>query len=218
MWRQIDEQPISSHVRRLLMLNGFRTGLVGGNVPESLARLLQLVDTPPQPADRLQPVRIESDPVVTLRRKQIRSGETMQVLVSDLYDELPLLWHTGDHLAGRTLAQAQCILALTAEAEKDGHVRLRLVPEVHHDQPKREYRGSEGQLRIDIARPKQSFEELAVDVHLAVGQMIVIGGLDDHPGSMGHCFLARQTPQGPERKIIVVRLASPPPQPWFDDD
>jgi hypothetical protein len=217
-WHQIDEQPIASSVRRLLMLNGFRAGVVGGNIPANMARLLELVEAYPAQSELLQPVEPVHEPTVSRRWKQVRSGDPVQILASDLYDELPLLWHTGEHLGGRTLSQAQCIFALTPTVQTDSAVRFRLVPEVHYDQPQREFRSSEGFLHMHIARPKQAFDQLAIDVTLSAGQMLVISSLQDQSGSLGHHFLTRQTPQGLEQKLIVIRLAGTPPQQWFKED
>ena len=54
LWNQIDEQCFSADLRRRLVANGLRAGVVGGTLPAELAKLLELRSDMPDPsAERL---------------------------------------------------------------------------------------------------------------------------------------------------------------------
>ena len=46
LWEEIDEQQFSPELRERLARNGFRVGLISGQIPIELSKLLELSDKP----------------------------------------------------------------------------------------------------------------------------------------------------------------------------
>ena len=73
LWAKIDEQQIAPELRERLAQNGFRAGVVSGQMPIELSTLLELADKPP-PTGRLEGIEannLEAEPRVV--RRHLRS-------------------------------------------------------------------------------------------------------------------------------------------------
>ncbi len=216
LWHQIDEQLIPAETRALLRQNGLRAGVLGGNFPESLVRLLDLNTTPSQAPNHLEPSPLEPEPTVRRRWVQLRTSRHVRVAQSGIRDELPVLWYRHGHLEGETFQEAQCMFALTAGPSDDGGVQVRLVPEIRHGEPRQTYTTAEGYLRMEVARPKQVFDPLAIQVPLATGQLLIVGMIPEPKGSLGHHFFSTSSSDGPQQQLLIVRLLRSPPPRWLD--
>jgi hypothetical protein len=237
VWKQIDEQALSAELRRCLAANGFRAGVIGGQLPREIQQLLdqQVQKSSPvsspagTPADRVtagtsdsagaasesttglagaNTLRFDSDqPDVRIRQLQIRSGRRGEIIASGLYDVWPLLVCADGHVAGREYPKGQGLFAVRCFPQSDGRVRLEVTPEVHHGEPRQRFSGTDGVWRLETGRPRSSLDCLRMTVTLAPGEMLVAGPCADRPGTVGHYFLTEQTDGTLVRKLLFVRLA-----------
>ncbi len=218
LWQSVDEQQLPVDLRRDLARNGFRAGMVGGQVPAQLSELMHLTDEPPPVAEQQQQtVPLDTEPTVRRRVLQLRSGRRGEVLASPLYPTLPLLVCEGGDVRGKTFQQAQGLFGLHAHPQPDGRVRLSLVPEVHHGEARQQWNGQDGMLQFEMARPKESFETLQIDTLLTSGQMLLVTCLPDRPGSLGHHFFHDQSARGEEQKLLIIRLVTSPTQELYGE-
>lgn len=212
LWEQIDEQHLSNDLRRRLDANGIRAGLVGGQIPGVLAKLLNQTDQLPSEDQQLEAADLESEPVLRRRLVHLRAGRRGEILASGIYDSLPLLIRNDDELSGHTFTKAQGLLAVHAAAKPDRRVEITLTPELHHGDAHQQWSGREGAFRLEMARPREVFDQLQLRFMLAPGQMLVLTSLPDRPGSLGHYFFSDSSARGPEQKLLVIRLAQMPPE------
>ena len=190
LWEEIDEQQFSPALRERLARNGFRAGMVSGQIPIELSKLLELSDKP-APTGELQDAKIENleaEPRVVRRHLQLRAGQRSEIIASGVYAQLPVLMCESGQLCGQTYSQAQGMFAVKSFPQPDGRIRLELVPELHHDQPRQRWVGSQGVLRLETSRPKRVFDDLELSPELAPGAMLVLSSLSNRPGSLGHYF------------------------------
>lgn len=210
-WDEIDEQAIPVAVRHRLAANGFRAGLAAGNLPPSMANLLQLHDRSPSSPTGLQVVDLQSEPTATQRLLQLSDGQPGYIAKSEVRSELPVLWYRNGQLEGRTFHGAQCLFAARTTRQEDGRVEVELVPELHYGEAQQQYRGENGVFRVQNTRPKQVFADLAIRAVLSPGQMLVIGGRDERSGSIGDRFFSAVSECGEEQKLLVLRLVHSAP-------
>lgn len=208
LWQEVDEQHVPADVRRRLARNGFRVGLLGGQVPIPLSRLLELKEKP-APTGQGTEVRVaqlEDRPAVERAHITVRAGARAEVVVSGEYEKLAaLVVGESGELGGQTYEHAQGVLAVRPFPLPDGRVRLELVPEVHHGSPRPRWVGKQGMWRIETGRPRRVFDDLALEATLAPGSMLVLSSLPNRPGSLGHYFLTEDQGQLTQ-KLILVRL------------
>jgi len=208
LWQEVDEQHVPADVRRRLARNGFRVGLLGGQVPIPLSRLLQLKKKPAPTgeATEVRVAQLEDRPAVERAHITVRSGARAEVVASGEYEKLPaLVVGESGELGGQTYEHAQGVLAVRAFPLPDGRVKLEVTPEVLHDAPRPRWVGKHGMWRIETGRPRRAFDELALEATLSPGSMLVLSSLPNRPGSLGHYFLTEDEEQLTQ-KLILVRL------------
>jgi hypothetical protein len=161
VWAMADEQSLLEQ-KSTLLANGFRVGLLGGQLPGSLQGLLQSPHSCPtmrQITTHLKaPVPINLGPVRSECRFQVDDGNARTVALKD----------------------AQCLLQVVPTLGDDHKLRLRFTPQVKHGKetlaphPERDVSGS---LRwsFDPVTPCEEFSTLAWELVVNPDEYIVIG-------------------------------------------
>jgi hypothetical protein len=217
LWEELDEQHFAPDVRKRLAHNGFRVGLVAGQMPVELSKLLELGGKA-APSGEIEATKVENldvKPRVVRRHLQLRTGQRSELLASGVYEQLPVLVCENGQLCGETYRQAQGLFAVKSYPQSDGQVRLELVPELHHDQPRQHWVGNQGMMRLEASRPRRVFDDMAISATLPPGAMLVLGSLSSRPGSLGHHFFTENDGRL-EQKLLVVRLAQTQRDELFD--
>jgi hypothetical protein len=101
---------------------------------------------------------------------------------------------------------AQCFLNITAKPMGDGRVQLRLVPEIHHGQPRQRWVGDDGFFRMDSSRDVVELDQLAVQLTLMPGQTLVMGG-GESSRTVGAMLFAGPGTVGLSARLLLLRLA-----------
>ncbi len=208
LWQELDEQCFAADLRGRLMRNGFRVGIIEGQIPVALSDLLELTDKP-APSDEVKGAKLtdlSTKPRVTRQNMQVKAGHPSEIVASGTYEQLPVLLCEQDRLSGETYNQAQGIFNLKTLPLPDGRVRIDVVPEVHHDQPRQRRVEDQGVLRFDFSRPKRVFEDMAISATLAPGGMLVMTSLPNRSGSLGHHFFTENEGRLVQ-KLLVIRLS-----------
>ncbi|HEX3658494.1 MAG TPA: hypothetical protein VHV55_22070 [Pirellulales bacterium] len=217
LWNEVDEQPLPTELRRLLAANGLRAGVIGTRLPVALERLLKMSDQPPDESQVKQVVDFENEPIVRHRMVRIVSGRRTNIICTgenSRHAELPVLVREADGgLRGRTYRQVMGLLAAHALLEGDGRVRLELVPEIEHGDAQRRFEPGEGMMKIEFGPPHEKYDFLRMPLVLSPGQMLIVTGLPDRPGSLGYQFFMEPGAQKPQQKLLLIRLA----QTQYDD-
>ncbi len=212
MWEQIDEQRFDADLRRQLVANGLRAGIVGGTPPEALSDLMALQSDAPETSA----VRVISGqsavPRVTRQVKQLNRRDEMSVQASEVQPEAQVLLSDNGTMGGKTFQQVQGVYTLRAESIPGQRVKMRLTPELHHgDLRNRRVGSDQGIFLSTVSREREVFEQLAMQAELAPGELLVLGCLPDAKASLGGVFHTASAGGQDERKLIVLRLLEVPP-------
>ena len=212
LWEGIDEQKFDPELRRRLVANGLRVGIVGGSLPKELADLLEL-DGAASEAGGAQVITDQSAvPRVSRQVIQAKRREQRQIHVSELRDEGQVLLSRDGSLGGKTFRQMEGVYSLQAETIPGQRVKVRLTPELHHGDLKQRYAGSQQGIFMSIpSREREVFDELSMDATLAPGELLVLGCLPAAKTSLGGVFHTASAAGKDERKLILVRLLQVPP-------
>jgi len=219
LWTEVDEQQIATDVRRSLKHNGFRAGIVTGSVPDPVAHLLDLTDKPAPEPDVWQHVDLLNEPVVQRRAKQLRPGDHMIITPSPtIHPRLPLLSREDGQVTGRFYEKAQGVLRAEVELQSDGRAVLVLTPELHHDDARQAPTYRDGVTIYEVKRPKEVYRQLQMRLVMAPGDMVLLSGLPDRPGSIGHYTFTEETSRGQEQKMVLIRLVRSMPAELFGEE
>jgi hypothetical protein len=221
-WREIDETQIEPSIRRALIDNGLRAGIISGSLPPALDKIMRQdpqPETPPVVGESkpdMTPVsELITEPVVHGRTKRVRRKERTELQASDVYPSLPLLVSGGKELGGRTYDQAQAVYALRVDPQPDRSTVVELTPELQYGPLRQRYSGEDGLLRQVMRKDREVFDRLQITVKLAPGEMLVLTSLPDAGSRLGHYFHTVDSADGPQQKLILIRLAEVPPSDTF---
>jgi hypothetical protein len=227
LWSEVDETPFPVESRRLWAQNGFRVGVVAGQIPDVLAELMEMkatgpaeepVKEPATPQDKKEKEEADQDkrldeaaslgtePRVRVRQMNLRPGQRSEVVASSVYDEWPVLTCERGDVSGQTYYQAQGIFGMKIANQRDGRVQLELVPELFYGQSRQRWVGEQGVLRLEAGRPKRAFTNLAIQGTLARGQILAVSCLPNRPGSIGNYFFNDKQQGKIEQKLLLIRL------------
>ena len=218
-WREIDETQLSPSVQSELANNGLRAGIIGTRLPEPIARALHHGESTPEPLApdaETETVQLAAEPIVHGRVQRLRRNQRSEIQASEVYASLPLILRDGRELSGKTYQQAQAIYALRVDPQSDRTVRVELMPEIHHGSARVRWTGGEdGILRQAPLRERELFDQLRLTARLAPGEMLILMSLPDAGSRLGHYFHAVDSADGPQQKLILIRLAEVPPSDTF---
>jgi hypothetical protein len=210
VWEEVDEQHFPIEVRRQLEKSGFRAGILAGQIPPTLSRLLDFKGKPSaggevqqvKIADLAAPARVSS------LHTQVHAGQRYEIAASGIIAKMPILVSEAGEIHGLTYEQAQGIFALQAAPQPDGRVQLELVPEIHHGENRQHWVGDQSIFRLETGRPKRAFEELKLTAVMGPGAMLLLGCQPNRPGSLGHYFFLESNGRDDQldQKLILVRL------------
>ncbi|MCC7474097.1 MAG: hypothetical protein IT425_01770 [Pirellulales bacterium] len=222
-WQAIDELQIDPAVRRELANNGLRAGVISGSLPPAIDHVLRLsrtadassppADEPTAAATTPQPKgsSLLTEPIVRGRVRQMPRNQRYEIQASETFPSIPVLLSKDAELGGNTFDQAQAIYALRLDPRPDQTALVELTPELHHGTPRLRYTGGEdGILRQDSLKEREVFDRLRLAVRLAPGDMLVLMGTPEAGSRLGHYFHSVASSEGPQQKLILIRLADTP--------
>ena len=210
LWQQVDEQHLAPEFRRVMQSNGFRSGLVGIQLPQPLREQLdrfqhassRLLAEMTSQSTRFRPQN---------RRIQLREGKRSEIITSGLSDSLVVLVHEGDRVAGETFKEAQTVFELRAFPQGDGSATVHLTPEIQYGPQRPKWIGRDGMFQLETTRKSRHFQDMTIAANLLPGQTLLVTAFD-MPSSLGGNFFGCGE-SGETPKILLVRLA----QSQYDD-
>ncbi len=211
LWQAADEQRLDLDVRNRLVSNGFRAGVIGGALPDSLARSLNLQSEMPEEEQERIITDESATPKVARRVLQLKRREPATIQASEVQSSLHVLLNTESGLQGKSYEEVQGVYSLRAESLPGQQVEVQLIPELQHGELRNRYAGSDqGIFVVTPSRERKVFDEMKMSVSLAAGEMLVVTGVPETPGSLGSAFHTERTAGVAEQKLVLVRLLQVP--------
>jgi hypothetical protein len=212
-WQEIEEAQFDPAVQRELADNGFRAGVIKGNFPKAISQALHQhsasEDAPIQVTGETS--ELIADPIVRGRIKQMPRNKRHEITASDVYPSIPLLSRNQQELNGRTLEQVQAIYAMRVDPLADHGTIVELTPELHYGAARmRVTGGDEGVWHQTMQRDREVFDEMRIKARLTPGDTLVVMGRPDAGSRLGHYFHTVDSEEGPQQKLILIRLAEVP--------
>jgi hypothetical protein len=217
-WREIDETQIDPSVRRELLSNGLRAGVIGSVVPAAIDHVLHQRDCTPD--GRSDPTNTDAqlvtDPIVHGHILRARRNQRTDIQASEEYPSLPLLVSGASGLGGHTYQQAKAVYCLRVDPRPDRTALIELTPEIQHGASRLRFTtGDDGILKQASLNERKVFEQLQLSVRLAPGEMLVLMSLPQSGSRLGHYFHTVDSSEGPQQKLILIRLAEVPSSDTF---
>jgi hypothetical protein len=212
LWRQVDEQALDPELRRRLLANGLRAGVLRGGVPDELSDLLGLTSEAPKESSERVITPESAVPRRTQRIVQLTRQGQRSIQTTDVLTEASVILSDDGQLRGKTYRQVEGRYELRASSAPGQRVNVRLVPELHHGELKNRYSGGDqGAFLYMPSREREAFDKLTIDVKLAAGEMLVLGCLPEAEASLGGVLHTATVKGRRERELVLVRALESPP-------
>jgi hypothetical protein len=218
-WREIDETQIEPAVRRELLNNGIRAGVIGSIVPPAIDHVLHQHESSSdkgQSDKSKKNAELTTDPIVHGHILRVRRNQHTDIQASEEYPSLPLLVSGGGTLGGHTYEQAKAVYSLRVDPRPDRTALVELTPEIQHGASRLRFTtGDDGILKQASLNERKVFDQLKLSVRLAPSEMLVLMSLPDSGSRLGHYFHTVDSADGPQQKLILIRLAEVPASDTF---
>jgi len=211
-WNDVEESEIPITVRNNLYKNGLRQGMLPSKIPVSFERLLELKDIPPQRP--FEQVTLSGPDTIgePLRRSVKIQMMRKQPTEFPIYEEgkmipkLSVLAMVDGKPSGKVYHNACGKIWISTDEQPDGSVLVKTIPEIHHGGVTGKYTSEAGILFRTVYTLKLSFDQLAVETKLLLGQWVVIGSETRHNTGFGRDIFS-QGEGTPEQILVAIRLS-----------
>lgn len=211
LWQWVDETCIDPSTRQNMLRNGIRVGLVN-NEEEFRNRLNEdeqerdLVET------FLAEASIASDLAHGSQSMPMRLGRRYELPLRQPFEGSHVaMIREGDELIGKTMQNAQYVLALTSSRGKTpDQIELKLHPEIQHGDTVRKWVSSDTALRIDSRREAWQLECLNLHLNAKEGDLLVIAPTQPLRGLAKHMLSGIGQDNQQEQLILLIRVSQIP--------
>lgn len=203
-WQLADEQIIPIARRRDLNDNGFRCGKFGGNLPASLQDLLKIHDEQMALA-KAEGESQEGDPTLLGLRMQLRAARKGEIRVRNDESTVSVLLSNGGVVRGGTFPQAKCAFQVRGYPSAASSAEIELTPFIEYGLPMRNWQADEGELSLNVGRPKLEMTSLRISSQLNPGDILLVGPNSPARG-LGGVFFHEQASDA-AHGLLLIRLA-----------
>jgi hypothetical protein len=214
LWDMVDEQALPLDQKPMLASNGYRIGTVG-SVPAGLQKLLT---HDADDADLRRATKTEGNGA-SARRITIRLGHPYfltlgpadrpaKLKVTASPQSLQQAGRGGGEATRLDLEKTQFGLFIQPSISEDGDVVLRFEPGVRHGEG-RLPRPSEDRSDWTLFSPEERFPALGWEIGLKPNEYLIVGGLLQQPGTLGHYSFVQDDMEKPGQWLLVIRTYQP---------
>jgi hypothetical protein len=211
LWQWVDETCIDPGVRQNMLRNGIRVGLI--NNEEAFRKQLKTKDEDRDLVETfLEEASIASDLAHGTQSMPIRLGRRYELpLRQPLEGSHVAMIREGDELLGKTMQNAQYVLALTGgRGETPEQIELKIHPEVQHGDTIQKWVSSDTALRIDSRREAWQLKCLNLNLSVQEGDLIVIAPTQPLRGVAKHMLSGTGSDNQHEQLILLIRISQIP--------
>jgi len=213
LWQETDEQSLPPQLRRELLTQGFRVGILRDLLSPALTQLLNgsSESRSEMPLGDFQEFSMaDVAREATIARNVHNLFPEMRALIKVFDDqnalpEFALFRQENGMLHGQTYTQAVGIFCVSACINKDGSAQIQIVPELEYGTLERRIRTVAGVVVQETSRPRYAFETLTISQRLLPGQWIIMGATTMDSAGAGKAFFVRKI-STPEQRLLAVRL------------
>jgi hypothetical protein len=213
LWLEVDEQMITPPLRRELMAQGIRIGILGDILTPALSQLIHVTGDANvgnvnmfSDFQEVSVAEIPHDPPVTRQYRNLLPDMRASLKAfEEPVPELSRFWFENGQFCGQTYKDALGLICINARNQNNGTVRFDIVPELEYGTMERRIRIHSAMMIPENGRPRLPFVSLTVTQNLLPGQWILIGPTNPNCSGIGRVFFIRGNEE-PEQKILAVRL------------
>ena len=203
-WPDVDETHLSMDDRKRLSQNGIRCGLIAGSLPDSLNELIN------GDANTVDLEALTGSLKLNLenrnQRLQFRAGQAGQIVMSkSVKDNITVITSDSQYSAAERFSQAQCQFQIKTYPQGDGRVRIELIPQIHHGDPRAEFTGQDGAWLLKTQRAVKQYDTVPIETMISPGESLLLSA-DAHNKGLGRQFFVLNDDDEKTNHLLLMRL------------
>jgi len=203
-WPDIDETHLSADNRQQLSRNGIRCGLIAGALPDSLNQLIN------GDANTVDLEALTGSLNLNLenrnQRLQFRAGQAGQIVMSkSVKKQMTVITSDSQYAAAKRFSQAQCQFQIKTYPQGDGRVRIELIPQIHHGNPRAEFTGQDGAWLLKTQRAVKQYDAVSIEAMISSGESLLLSA-DPHNKGLGRQFFVINDDDEKTNHLLLLRL------------
>jgi hypothetical protein len=203
-WPALDETHLSVNDRKRLSQNGIRCGLIAGALPDSLNELIN------GDANTVDLEALTGGLNLNLenrnQRLQFRAGQAGQIVMSkSVKENITVITSDAQYAAAERFSQAQCQFQIKTYPQGDGRVRIELIPQIHHGDPRAEFTGQEGAWLLKTQRAVKQYDTVPIEALISPGESLLLSA-DSHNKGLGRQFFVINDDDEKTNHLLLMRL------------
>ncbi|MBT4695062.1 MAG: hypothetical protein HOB73_17130 [Planctomycetaceae bacterium] len=203
-WSDVDETHLSMDDRKRLSQNGIRCGLIAGSLPNSLNELIN------GDANTVDLEALTGSLKLNLenrnQRLQFRAGQAGQIVMSkSVKDNITVITSDSQYSAAERFSQAQCQFQIKTYPQGDGRVRIELIPQIHHGDPRAEFTGQDGAWLLKTQRAIKQYDTVPIEAMISPGESLLLSA-DSHNKGLGRQFFVINDDDEKTNHLLLMRL------------
>ncbi len=206
-WPDIDEMHLSVDDRKRISQNGIRCGLIAGALPDSLNELIN------GDANTVDLEALTGSLNLNLenrnQRLQFRAGQAGQIVMSkSVKENLTVITSDSQYATAERFNQAQCQFQIKTYPQGDGRVRIELIPQIHHGDPRAEFIGQDGAWLLKTQRAIKQYDAVPIEALISPGESLLLSANSDNKG-LGRQFFVINDDDEKTNHLLLMRLVHP---------
>ena len=213
LWQEVDEQSLPPKLRRELLEEGLRVGVLGNLITPALARLLNISAEGKTHASwgEFQEYSAADAARETVKRNVRVLMPDMHAIIKVFDDqhrlpELIMFRKENGMLCAQTYTNATGLFFVSAAANKDGSAQFQILPAIEYGIPQQHIRVVAGTLIQDAGKPRHPFDSLTVSQRLLPGQWLIMGTTTPDSAGAGKAFFVRKD-SALDQRLLAIRLS-----------
>ena len=203
-WPDVDETHLSANARNRLSQNGIRCGLIAGSLPDSLNELIN------GDANTVDLEALTGNLKLNLenrnQRLQFRAGQAGQIVMSkSVKENITVITSDSHYAAAERFSQAQCQFQIKTYPQGDGRVRIELIPQIHHGDPRAEFTGQDGAWLLKTQRAVKQYDAVSIEAMISPGESLLLSA-DSHNKGLGRQFFVINDDDEKTNHLLLMRL------------
>lgn len=203
-WPDIDETHLATVDRKRLAQNGIRCGLIAGSLPDSLTELIN------GDANTVDLEALTGSLNLNLenrnQRLQFRAGQAGQIVMSkSVKENITVITSDSQYAAAERFNQAQCQFQIKTYPQGDGRVRIELIPQIHHGDPRAEFTGQDGAWLLKTQRAVKQYDAVPITALISPGESLLLSADSDNKG-LGRQFFVINDDDEKTNHLLLMRL------------
>jgi hypothetical protein len=203
-WPDVDETHLAAEDRKRLAQNGIRCGLLAGSLPDSLTELIN------GDANTVDLEALTGSLNLNLenrnQRLQFRAGQAGQIVMSkSIKENITVITSDSQYAAAERFSQAQCQFQIKTYPQGDGRVRIELIPQIHHGDPRAEFTGQDGAWLLKTQRSVKQYDAVPIAALISPGESLLLSA-DSHNKGLGRQFFVINDDDEKTNHLLLMRL------------